>query len=241
MEIILAARAIRKKYDDTWALDGVSLELNSGETLGLLGPNGAGKTTLIHTLLGLIQPDGGTVALFGLNPLRHRARLAPRFNYASANVSLVTNLKVIQNMRLFARLYGLGGTSQQIDRCLDLFEIGHLKKQRAGELSSGEQTRLNLARAFLNNPELLLLDEPTSSLDPDMADKVRNILKRLQRERGMSMIYTSHNMQEVETMCDRICFLQKGRVIAAGTSADIRRHVGKETLEEVFIHLSRNG
>ena len=240
MEILLTADAVRKKYDSMWALDGVSLQLHRGEIVGLLGPNGAGKTTLIHTLLGLIKPDAGEVMVFGQNPLRHRASLARRLNFASATVNLATNLKVIQNMRLFARLYGLGGDSPQIDRCLDLFEIGHLKKQRAGQLSSGEQTRLNLARAFLNDPEILLLDEPTASLDPDMAAKVRAILKQQQRERGMAMIYTSHNMAEIETMCDRICFLQKGRVTAAGTSADIRKQVGKETLEEVFIHLSRH-
>lgn len=240
MGILLSANSVRKKYDGLWALDGVSLELRKGEIVGLLGPNGAGKTTLIHTLLGLIEPDAGAVRVFGQNPLRHRANLARRLNFASATVSLVTNLKVIQNMRLYARLYGLGAKSPQIDRCLELFEIGHLKKHRAGQLSSGEQTRLNLARAFLNEPELLLLDEPTASLDPDMAEKVRVILKQQQRERGMTMIYTSHNMAEIETMCDRICFLQKGKVAATGTSADIRKQVGKETLEEVFIHLSRH-
>lgn len=236
---MLQTESICKRYGTTEALDQVSLQLHPGEILGLLGPNGAGKTTLIHALLGLIEPDGGTVRVFGLDPLSHRARLARRINYASATVNLITNLKVIQNMRIYARLYGLGGQSPQIDRCLDLFEIGHLKNKRAGQLSSGEQMRLNLARSLLNDPELLLLDEPTSSLDPDMADKVRVILKQQQREQGMAMLYTSHNMAEIEAMCDRILFLHKGAVIVAGTPAEIRRRIGKETLEEVFIHLSR--
>ena len=241
MELLITVKNLCKEYADTKALSDLSFELKRGEILGLLGPNGAGKTTAIHILLGLLSPTSGEVAVFGLSPLKHRHPISKRLNFSSAYVQLPTNLKVSENLKIFSKLYNVKNAPDRILMLLDLFEISHLKNRLTGALSSGEKTRLNLAKCLLNEPELLLLDEPTASLDPEMADTVRKILKKIQRETGIGVLYTSHNMPEVEEICDRVLFIHEGRTIAAGSPVEVMRAFESKTLEQVFIKIVRSG
>ena len=241
MEPLIVAQNLSKEYSGTHALKGLSLSLNAGEIVGLLGPNGAGKTTAIHIILGLVTPSGGDVRVFGLSPLTERHRIAERLNFSSAYVQLPSNLKVIENLTVFSKIYCVHETKKKIEKLLELFEIADLRNRLTGALSSGEKTRLNLAKCLLNDPELLLLDEPTASLDPEMADTVRKILKKIQKETNVGILYTSHNMPEVEEICSRIYFIHEGRLIAEGTPGEIVRSFQSKNLEQVFIKIVRKG
>jgi ABC-2 type transport system ATP-binding protein len=201
-----------KRFGTVTALDSLSFRVCRGEILGILGPNGAGKTTAIHCMLGLVTPSGGSIRIMGLDIARHRRQILQRVNFSSAYTALPANLTVYETA----------------DRL-------------TGSLSSGQQTRLNLCKAFLNNPEILFLDEPTASLDPDIAAKVRTRLHELQLERGITMIYTSHNMREVEEMCDKVIFLAKGRIVMQGSPAAIIAQSKSRSLEDLFIVIARNG
>ena len=230
-----------KRFDGVTAVDDVSFSAQRGEIVGLLGPNGAGKTTTIQLLLGLTAPTSGRVRTFGLELARRRREILGRVNFSSAYISLPFNLSVRENLEVFARLYGVRDRRQRIARLLDLFEIPEVANTVTGKLSSGQVTRVNLCKAFLNDPEILFLDEPTSSLDPDIAEKVRSALKRVQRERGLTILYTSHNMREIELVCDRVIFLSRGRVVAEGTPREILERADAESLEKVFITIARGG
>lgn len=238
---IISVRDLCKDYPDTRALDHLSFTLKKGEILALLGPNGAGKTTAIHILLGLLTPTSGRVSVFGLSPLKDRHAIAKRLNFSSAYVQLPSNLKVSENLKIFSGFYCVKDSSKKIESLLDLFEMGHLKNRVTGALSSGEKTRLNLAKCLLNDPELLLLDEPTASLDPDMADTVRKTLKKIQKEKDLGILYTSHNMAEVEEICDRVHFIHEGKSIAEGTPQEVLKNYKSLSLEEVFIKIARKG
>jgi ABC-2 type transport system ATP-binding protein len=240
METIVDVEGLRKSYDDTAALKDVSFRVKRGEIVGLLGANGAGKTTLIHILLGLLTPSAGSAKLFGMDMAHHRIDILQRCNFSSAYIHLPHNLKLWENLTVFARIYCVKNAGKKIDHLLELFEIAHLKNQRTGYLSSGEQTRANLCKALLNDPELLLLDEPTASLDPDIADKVRKLLKKVQQEQNMTILHTSHNMKDVEELCDRILFLHQGVIHASGTPAEIIAQFEQESLEDVFIRIARS-
>ena len=240
MPLILTEN-ISKEYADTKALENLSFSLNAGEIVGLLGPNGAGKTTAIHILLGLLAPTSGQVSVFGLSPIKERHAISQRLNFSSAYVHLPTNLKVSENLDIFSKIYNVKDARRKIASLMELFEITHLKNRLSGALSSGEKTRLNLAKCLLNDPELLLLDEPTASLDPEMADTVRKTLRKIQKERKMGILYTSHNMPEVEEICDRILFIHEGKTIAEGTPADVIRTFQSKNLEQVFIKIVRKG
>lgn len=232
---------LRKTFGSKIAIEDLSFDLSRGEILGLLGPNGAGKTTAIQILLGLIAPTSGTVNVFGMDINKHRIEILQRCNFSSAYVMLPHNLKVSENLLVFAELYGVRNAKQKIDNLLELLDMQQYRNVITGKLSSGEQTRINLCKSLLNDPELLLLDEPTASLDPDIADKVRKLLRRVQSERKITMIQTSHNMRDVEEVCDRIIFVNKGRIIASGSPSEILQKFDQENLEQVFIHISRSG
>ncbi len=239
--LLVETKNLCKVYPETKALDNLSLRLNRGEILGLLGPNGAGKTTAIHILLGLLAPTSGEVKVFGMSPFTNRYSIAQRLNFSSAYAQLPSNLKVIENLTIFSKIYGVKKYREKIDTLLGLFEVSHLRNRLTGALSAGEKTRLNLTKCFLNDPELLLLDEPTASLDPEMADTVRKALKKIQKEKNMGILYTSHNMPEVEEICDRILFIHEGRTIAEGSPKDIIANFQSQSLEQVFIKIVRSG
>lgn len=222
-------------------MDRLSFSARPGEFLGLLGPNGAGKTTALHILLGIIHPSSGKVSVLGASPFHHRERIYPRINFSSAYVQLPYNLKVERNLRFYAHLYDLRRPQEKTRELLEMFEIDHLAQSPTGTLSSGEQTRLNLCKSLLNDPEVLFLDEPTSSLDPEIAQRVRGLLKRIQSERHMTVIYTSHNMAEVESLCDRVLFIHRGHLVAEGAPDEVRASFEGRSLEEVFIRLVREG
>jgi ABC-2 type transport system ATP-binding protein len=238
---ILDVEHLTKRFDGVTAVDDVSFSAQRGEILGLLGPNGAGKTTTIQLLLGLTAPTSGRVRIFGLELASRRREILQRVNFSSAYISLPFNLSVRENLEVFARLYGVRDRRRRIAQLLDLFEIPDVAGTVTGKLSSGQVTRVNLCKAFLNDPEILFLDEPTASLDPDIAEKVRSALKRVQRERGVTIVYTSHNMREIELVCDRVIFLSRGRVVASGTPREILERADAESLEKVFITIARGG
>ena len=239
--VVTEVKGLTKRFGQLTALDALDFKVCRGDILGLLGPNGAGKTTAIHCMLGLIIPTSGVIQILGLDSAKYRRDILAQVNFSSAYIALPSNLTVRENLTVFARLYGVRAARQRIESLLELFEIGETAERLTGSLSSGQLTRLNLCKAFLNNPKILFLDEPTASLDTDIAAKVRIRLHELQRQQGLTMIYTSHNMQEVEQMCDRVIFLAKGRIVMQGPPAEIIRQSKSRSLEELFIAIARNG
>ncbi|PWT94280.1 MAG: ABC transporter ATP-binding protein [Candidatus Melainabacteria bacterium] len=237
---VIEVKNLSKAFGERTAVDGLSFDTRRGEILGLLGANGAGKTTSMHMLLGLTTPTSGLIQIFGKAMPAHRVEILQKMNFASAYQFLPYNLRVWENLYIFAEIYGVKNKRKKIDELLGIFELSHLSNHTTGRLSSGEQTRLNLCKALLNDPELLLLDEPTASLDPDIADKVRKALAQLHKETGMTIINTSHNMIDVHELCSRILFMQHGKIIAEGSADEILQKYGSETLEEVFITIARN-
>ncbi len=228
-----------KRFGDFTAVDDVSFSMQPGEILGLLGPNGAGKTTTIHMLLGLITPTAGSIRMFGLDLATHRETILGKVNFSSTYISMPQSLTVEENLRVVARLYGMADIARRVDQVLKKLEIDELRRKVTRHLSSGQLTRLTLAKAFLTEPKILFLDEPTASLDPDIAQKIRALLKETRRSSGVSILYTSHNMREMEEMSDRIIFLQRGKIVAEGTAQEIVTRFGQADLEEVFLKLAR--
>jgi ABC-2 type transport system ATP-binding protein len=240
-EPAIQVTGLTKRFGGTTAVDGLTFAAARGEILGLLGPNGAGKTTTLQLLLGLTTPTSGEARVFGLDVQRHRYDVLQRVNFSSAYISLPTNLTAWENLNVFARLYGLRKPRAKIHALAETFGIADLLSRVTGAMSSGQLTRLNLCKAFLNDPEVLFLDEPTASLDPDIADVVRRTLRTQQQERGVTIVYTSHNMREVEVLCDRVLFLSRGRAVAEGTPQDVMARAQQATLEDVFIRIARDG
>lgn len=240
-EVILEVNNLRKEFDGVVAVENLSFQLHRGEILGLLGVNGAGKTTAMNMILGLTEPTSGSIHAFGLPMPKSRIAILRRCNFCSAYAPLPSNLLVWQNLLIFSLIYGVKNRRQRTAALLELLEITPLRQRVTGHLSSGESTRVNLCKALLNSPELLMLDEPTASLDPDIADKVRKTLRRVQREDGVGMLYTSHNMRDIEEVCDRVIFIHHGQVVAEGTPQDVVRQSDHASLEEMFIDLARAG
>ncbi len=236
---IVEVEGLTKVFNGTTAVDNISFEMYEGEILGLIGPNGAGKTTTLQMLLGLTTPTSGAVRIFGLDLKKNREEILTKVNFSSSYISLPFSLTVRENLTVFARLYGIKERKKRIDELLEVFEIGDIANVPTRRLSSGQITRVCLCKALLNNPRVLFLDEPTASLDPDIADKTRRLLQRIRRENGLSILYTSHNMKEMEEMCDRILFMDRGRVIALGRPEEIEAKFHGASLEEVFLKIAR--
>jgi ABC-2 type transport system ATP-binding protein len=238
-EPVVEIKRLKKVFKLLKAVDDVSFDICRGEILGLLGPNGAGKTTIIHMLLGLTTPTSGDIKVFGLDLKKNRMRIIQDVNFSSSYVSMPNSLTVRESLRVFARLYKVKEKEKRISELIKIFEIEAIADRLIRNISSGHQTRLNLAKSLINNPKVLFLDEPTASLDPDIADKTRSLLKSIKKERNLSILYTSHNMKEMEEMSDRIIFLNKGRIIAEGRPEQIIRDFGRKNLEEVFLKVAR--
>ena len=230
---------LSKSFNGLLAVNDVSFSIEEGEILGLLGPNGAGKTTLIQMLLGLITPTSGDIKILGLDLNKNREEILSQVNFSSTYVSMPTSLTVYENLKVFARLYGVQEMESRIDHLLDIFEIKRLKQSLTRHLSSGQLTRLSLIKALLNEPKILFLDEPTASLDPDIADKTRTLLRSIRDKSRLTLLYTSHNMKEMEEISDRIIFLNHGKILATGTPSEILRLFEEKNLEDVFLKVAR--
>ncbi len=240
-EPVVQVRTLTKRFGEFTAVDGISFDIQKGEILGLLGPNGAGKTTTIQMLLGLITPTGGEIRMFGLPFEKHREEILGRVNFSSTYVSMPYALTVEENLWVVAKLYGLDRIQSRVDDVVKRLEMEEFRTKITRKLSSGQSTRLSLAKAFLTEPQVLFLDEPTASLDPDIAAKTRALIQDIRRTAGLTVLYTSHNMREMEEMSDRIIFLQRGRIVAEGTADMIKARYGETDLEEVFLKLAREG
>jgi ABC-2 type transport system ATP-binding protein len=238
-EAVVEVNGLTKVFKSLKAVDEVSFKIDQGEILGLLGPNGAGKTTIIHMLLGLTTPSSGKIKIFGLELEKNRKKIIQDVNFSSSYVSMPLSLTVRESLRVFARLYGVKEREKRIAELLESFEIESIKNRIVRQISSGHQTRLNLAKALINDPKVLFLDEPTASLDPDIADKTRSLLKSIKKDRNISILYTSHNMKEMEEMSDRIIFLHRGKIVAEGKPEEVIRSFKKKNLEEVFLKVAR--
>jgi ABC-2 type transport system ATP-binding protein len=235
----LRVAGLTKRYAGVTALDDVSFTVGPGEIVGLLGPNGAGKTTTINVILGVLEPTAGEVAIDSIDIARARSLALTRANFAAVYAALPGNLTVRQNLRIFGLLYSIDALGSRVDELLEEFDLVHLRDTRCGLLSSGEQTRAALAKALINRPSLLLLDEPTASLDPSAAQIIRERIKRLASQKRCGILWTSHNMQEVQEVCDRVLLLSRGKLLLEGRPNALPREHGAASLEELFIRVAR--
>ncbi len=237
-DVVLRATGLVKRYRRTLAVAGVDLTVGAGERVGLLGPNGAGKTTTLMMLLGVIRPDEGSVEIAGHRLPGRRSQALAEVGFAAGYLPLPERLRVREFLTLFGKLYGLADPKAAIDAALDRFGITHLAANMGNQLSSGQRTLVGIVKATLHRPQLLILDEPTASLDPDVAQKVRLGLARMCAEDNTALLVTSHNMTEVERLCQRVVFLSGGRVVADGSAEEVAARFGRDDLEGVFLHLA---
>ena len=239
MTNVLLVQKLGKKYGNMTAVHDVSFHVARNEIVGLLGPNGAGKTTTINMVLGVLEPSAGSIQIEGIDVARQRSKALQCTNFAAVYAPLPGNLSVYQNLRVFGLIYGVNKLPSRIETLLHQFELERFRDTKAGVLSSGEQTRLCLAKAMLNEPHLLLLDEPTASLDPATAQDIRAKNRSLASNGQCGVLWTSHNMYEVEDVCDRVLFLSHGRILLEGDPKILPQAHGKATLEDLFIAVAR--
>lgn len=238
-EPVLRVEGLQKTYGSVQAVQGIGFEVCPGEIVGLLGLNGAGKTTTISMILGVLEPSAGSIQIAGIDLLRHRSRALAHTNVAAVYAPLPGNLTVRENMHIFGLLYGVKDISARTEALLKQFDLARFRNVRCGVLSSGEQTRVGLAKAMLNRPRVLLLDEPTASIDPASARDIRHTIRSCAIEDRVGVLWTSHNMYEVEEVCDRVLFLSHGEIILEGDPKSLPEQYGKSTLEELFISVAR--
>ncbi len=240
MTAAIAVRAVAKSFGAVRAVDDISFDVPMGSTTALLGGNGAGKTTTLSMLLGLLIPTSGSITVLGEDMVRHRYRVLPRLNFSSPYVDLPHRLTVRQNLTVYGHLYGVAGLKDRIGELADELNLGEFIDRPAGKLSAGQKTRVALAKALLNTPDLLLLDEPTASLDPDTADWMRGYFQGYCRRVGATILLASHNMTEVERMCDQVLIMKQGRLVDRGSPAELIARFGRDTMEEVFLDIARD-
>lgn len=236
MDEVVSLAGVTKRFGGVAAVDGIDLVVRAGERVGLLGPNGAGKTTTLLMLLGVVAPDEGSIDVAGHRLPKGRSAAMAQVGFAAGYLPLPERLKVDEYLRFYGQLYGL--PDPDIEAALGRFGVAHLARARGTDLSSGQRTLVGIVKAILHGPRLLVLDEPTASLDPDVALRVRTGLQALCRDAGTTLLVTSHNMVEVERMCDRVVFIASGRIVADGTPADVARAFGGADLESVFLRLA---
>ncbi|MDO8561179.1 MAG: ABC transporter ATP-binding protein [bacterium] len=238
-EKVLVVKELTKDYKNIRAVDGVSFSVNKGEVVGLLGPNGAGKTTTINMILGVLEPTAGSVFIEGLDARTSRSLALGHTNFAAIYAQVPGNLTVWQNLYVFGLLYGVKNIRQRVSELIQEFELEMFRDTKCGLLSSGEQTRVHLAKAMINKPELLLLDEPTASLDPSASLVIRDKIRSYATSGAVGVLWTSHNMHEVELVCDRVLFLSRGKILMKGDPKTLPQSYGKKDLEELFIAVAR--
>ena len=237
----LIVKNLVKKFKSIIAIDNISFEIEKNNTLGLLGPNGCGKTTSIGMMLGLITPTSGEIFIDGIKlESKNRVRLLSSMNFASPYIELPKKLTVKQNLEVYARLYGISNKLERIDELVEDLNLCKFLNKITGELSSGQKNRVSLAKSLINKPKLLFLDEPTASLDPDVGDFVREYLEKYKNKNQLTMLLASHNMKEVERLCDKIIMMKQGIIVDEGTCEELVKKHGRENLEDTFLKIARS-
>ncbi|MCW5752358.1 MAG: ABC transporter ATP-binding protein [Alphaproteobacteria bacterium] len=236
---VIEAIGLSKHFGSVRAVDGIDFSVAEGQVVALLGGNGAGKTTTISMLLGLLLPSSGAIRVLGHDMLRERHLVLPRMNFSSPYVDLPHRLSVRENLVVYAHLYGIAQVARRIGELAEALDLTGLVERPFGQLSAGQKTRVALAKALINRPQVLMLDEPTASLDPDTADWVRNYLRAYQRESGATILLASHNMLEVERLCQQVLMMKQGRIVDRGSPAELLARYGRSTMEDVFLDVAR--
>ena len=230
---------LAKQFKNALAVNNISFKINKGTIIGLLGPNGCGKSTTIGMMLGLIKPTSGTVVINGQNIENNRTSLLEKMNFISPYIELPKKLTVEENLKVYGRLYGVKNLEDKISEIMEKLNLTEFKKRKTGELSSGQKNRVSLAKALINDPEILLLDEPTASLDPDVGDTIRSFIEDFASNKGTTILLASHNMNEVERLCHEVMMMKDGKIIDKGKSSDLINKHGRKNLEEVFLKIVR--
>ena len=238
-ENIIEVKKLNKIYDKTIAVKDLSFVINKGEIIGLLGPNGCGKTTTIAMILGLVMPTSGEVMIKGKNIEKERINLLEKMNFISPYVELPKKLTVEENLKVYAGLYGVKNFNEKISELVNELRLNKFLKKKTGELSSGQKNRISLAKALINDPEILMLDEPTASLDPDTGDFVRSFIENYSSKTNVTILLASHNMNEVERLCDSVMMMKDGIIVDTGKSQELISRHGRKNLEEVFLKIVR--
>ena len=237
----LEVKNLVKKFKDFTAVKNINFNINDGQTLGVLGPNGCGKTTTIGMLLGLIKPSNGEILIDDENfENLNREKILSQFNFASPYVELPKKLTVKENLEIYGRLYGVKDLTNRIYKISDVLNLSTFLNKKTGELSSGQKNRVSLAKSLINNPKILFLDEPTASLDPDIGDFVRNYIEEYKSKNKISILLASHNMKEVERLCDQVIMMKEGKIVDRGTCQSLIEKHGRNNLEDTFLKLARN-
>jgi ABC-2 type transport system ATP-binding protein len=230
---------LNKSFKNILAVKNINFKIDKGRIIGLLGPNGCGKSTTIGMMLGLIKPTSGTVVINGQNIENNRTNLLEKMNFISPYIELPKKLTVEENLKVYGRLYGVKNLESKISELMEKLNLTQFKKRKTGELSSGQKNRVSLAKALVNDPEILLLDEPTASLDPDVSDYIRTFIEDFASKKGTTILLASHNMNEVERLCHEVMMMKNGEIIDKGKSSDLINKHGRKNLEEVFLKIAR--
>ena len=239
LEETIVINNLSKKFKNTLAVKNISFKINKGKIIGLLGPNGSGKSTTIGMMLGLIKPSSGTVLVRGKNMENNRTNVLEKMNFISPYIELPKKLSVEENLKVYGRLYGVKNLKDKISILMEKLNLTEFRKRKTGELSSGQKNRVSLAKALVNDPEILLLDEPTASLDPDVGDFIRTYLEDFASKKGTTILLASHNMNEVERLCSEVMMMKKGKIIDKGTCGSLINKHGRKNLEETFLKIVR--
>ena len=239
-KIAIEINNLNKSFGNTFVIKNMNFKIKKGQTIGLLGPNGCGKSTTIGMLLGLIKPTSGNVLINNKNMENDRTHLLQKMNFISPYIELPKKLTVEENLKIYGRMYGVNNLERKVNELMQILNLNLFRKKKTGELSSGQKNRVSLAKAFINDPEILLLDEPTASLDPDVGDYVRGIIENFASNKEKTILIASHNMTEVERLCDEVMMMKNGEIIDQGKSDDLISKHGRKNLEEVFLKIARN-
>ncbi len=238
-KIAIEIKNLNKRFGNSLVIKNMNFKIAKGQTIGLLGPNGCGKSTTIGMLLGLIKPTSGDVLINSENMENDRTNLLQKMNFISPYIELPKKLTIEENLKVYGRMYGVKNLDRKVDELMQILNLSEFKKRKTGELSSGQKNRVSLAKAFINDPEILLLDEPTASLDPDVGDYVRGIIENFASNKEKTILIASHNMTEVERLCDEVMMMKNGEIIDKGKSVDLINKHGRKNLEDFFLKIVR--